>query len=836
MLRAQQKIKSRPAAAKPVASTVWWTRSKQLTFIALGLVVLVLAVYGQTARGVFGFTRSFWPGEPFQFIGLDDGDYYVSNPNIKLGLTPETIRWAFFENFSANWHPLTWMSLMLDCNIYGLNPGGPHITNMLLHLGSVLLIFAILLKMTDRMWFSATVAALWAVHPLHVESVAWISERKDNLSTFFALLAILAYVAYARQPAIGRYLLVVAAFTLSMLSKQMWVTLPCVLLLLDYWPLGRTELVGAPEGAPPFAKGSLRWLAIEKLPLFAMSFGFSVMIYIIQKDAGAVSDFETVPFATRIPNVLFSYWMYFYKTFWPTNLAIMYPYPPGGIPWKTGLLCAIPLAVISVLAVYGWRRWPWFLVGWLWYLGTLVPVIGFVSIGSHSWADRYAYVPHIGLFMALVWSGAAIFGWLRNLYGTAVFTYIGAAVAVLCIAALTVSANKQVALWDNTEHLFTHTIAVTDDNYGMCTTLASWLAAMDKLEEAKKYYKMALDMDVSRNEAMVHCAVCIMNNQGDIDEAIMLLDKALEIDPKDPMAMVQLGLAYVNKGKLEKGVELIEKAPEFSRRKLPTAYVALGIIESRRGNLAKAEAHFKHAIEIDPTEAGHLNVLGSFYTQLGQFAKAESIYRESLKYSPNDLGARLDLGALAVQRGRVDEAMRYFEDAVRLRPGNADAHNRLAGGLMAQGKVPQAITEFETAIRLRPQWAPPYNDLAWSLATDDSPKVRSGRRAVELAEKACQLTKREDAALLDTLAAAYAEMGRFDDALRTIDEAKRVAIKNNPGMIEGIEKHEAVYQRKQAWREPSRAAAEAVRTKAKRPDPTSLPPSATPATTATTAK
>jgi len=825
MLRPQQKIKAAPQPA------TWWTERRRNLVICLGLTLLVLAVYGQMARGVFGFTHGFWPGEEFQFIGLDDGDYFTTNPYIKQGLTVEGIRWAFFENFSANWHPLTWISLMLDCQIYGVRPGGPHITNMLLHLASVLLLFAIALKMTDRVWPSALVAALWAVHPLHVESVAWVSERKDVLSTFFALGAILAYVSYAQRPRAWCYALVLACYTLSLFSKQMWVTLPCALLLLDYWPLYRLPFQTTPAGKPEFSRPGWRVLLLEKLPLFALTIGFSVMVYFVQKNAGAVSDLDNVPLGERFTNVLFSYWMYVYKTFWPTNLAIMYPYPRGGIPWSTALWCAVPVAAISAVALYGWRRWPWFLVGWLWYLGTLVPVIGFVSIGSHSWADRYAYVPHIGLFLGLVWSGLALLDWLAQHISRRTLVVAGTVVAVTCLLTLTVRANHQVSYWEDTPRLFTHTVAVTENNYGMAVTLASYLAAIDRLEEAKKYYRMALEMDGGRTEAMVHCAVCIMNNRGDEDEAIFLLKKALEIDPNESMALVQLGLLYTNQGKFEEGIKLIRKAPTVSKRPMPLAWVALGIAESRRGDLLKTQEAFNQALRMDPTEPSHLNVLGTFYLQLGQFDKAEGFYRQVLKYSPNDIGARLDLGSLAVHRGNLNEALQLFEDAVRLRPYNADAHNRLAGGLMAVGKVPQAMTEFERAIQLRPDWPPPYNDLAWCLATDESSTVRNGHYAVQLAEKACEFSKREDPAMLDTLAAAYAEAGRWDDALRTADEAKRLAKKlNKEGLIAEIAKREALYLRKQPWRETSRAAAEAIRAKPKQ-TPTTLP---TPAVTATT--
>ena len=663
-MRGAKTVAAKPVVAKPRNhGDDRATSSSHLLLIVchLALVLLVLAVYGQVGRGAM----VFWPGEPFEFIALDDPDYISENADVRRGLSTRGLRWAFGQTHVGNWHPLTWLSLMLDCQLFGLNPAGPHLTNALLHLANVLLLFTLLQRMTSQAWPMFLVAALCSVHPLHAESVAWVSERKDVLSTCFALLAMLAYERYARRPGVGRYLLVLIGFMLSLLAKQMWVTLPCVLLLLDFWPLRRLSKAGGPALENKYWPANWSRLVWEKIPLFALSIGFSTMIYVVQHAAGAMSSAGDTSLSQRLPNVAISYWMYFCKTFWPTRLAVMYPYSPAELDWLPAILCALANMAITLLAIWRAQRWPWLAVGWFWFLGTLVPVIGLVPIGSHAWADRYSYGPQIGLLIAVIWSAAAIVEWLEVRANRQIVVAGAVLLAIISLLSLMIQGHRQVSIWQNTERLFSHTIAVTQNNDEFELTLAGYLAT-------KK-----------------------------------------------------------------------------------------------------------------------------------QYAEAEQRYQAILQRAPDNLTAQLDLGALWFRQGRVADATQLFTEATHRHPTEATAHARLAGALHAQGRISDAISAYEIAIELRPDWPNPRNDLAWLLATEKSPAVRSADRAVALAEAACQLTDFQDPNLLDTLAAAYAESGKWDEATRIADQAIQLArSRGHDAVATDIASRAELYRRQQPFRAP----------------------------------
>lgn len=431
--------------------------------IALALVLATLAVYFQAV------------GHPF--ITLDDEQYILDNPAVTGGLSGKGIAWAFTSTYAFNWHPVTWISHMLDVELFGLDAGMHHLVNVLLHAANAALLFAVLLGMTGAPWRSGFAAALFALHPLHVESVAWVAERKDVLSTLFLFLTLLAWLRYTQRRKAGWFLGALALFALGLLSKPMLVTLPFLLLLLDAWPLGR--LAGAQ------AIG-LRRALLEKVPFAVLAGASGVLTYLVQQKGGAIGPSEIFPLGVRIANSVVSYADYLIKTFWPSPLAVFYPHPGASLPaWKiagAGLL----LAAVSVPAILSWRRRPYLTVGWLWYLGTLVPVIGLVQIGRQGSADRYTYIPLIGLFLMAAWGIPELFERWR-LKPRAL-----AAAAVAVLVACGALSFRQLGFWRSSERLFTHAIAVTRDNWMAHHSLGAVLIREGKAEEAVNHYYEAL--------------------------------------------------------------------------------------------------------------------------------------------------------------------------------------------------------------------------------------------------------------------------------------------------------------------------------------------------------
>lgn len=526
----------RSPAARSVEHLTPW-------LIALGLFALVAAVYANV--GGLGF------------VNFDDPRYVTQNAHVRAGLTREGVAWAFTTMSVANWHPLTWLSHMVDVQLFGLDPGWHHWVSVLLHCCNAVLLFAALKAATGATWRSAVVAALFGVHPLHVESVAWISERKDMLSTLFWLAGTLAYVRYARQPGAGRFLPVAGAMALGLLAKPMVMTLPLVLLLLDVWPLGRV-----PAGAPLVA--SFRPLVREKLPLFALSATSAAFTFVAQRRGGAVNSLDVLSVGTRIENAVVSYASYLAKAFWPVNLAAVYPHPglgPGGIsPWKVAGAVLL-LAGITGVAVWQRKRRPYLLIGWLWYVVTLVPVIGFVQIGLQGMADRYTYVPLVGIFIGLTWLAADLAGEGRARRALA----ISAAIAALVLCAGL--ARRQVGTWRDSFTLFEHALAVTEDNGMAWRNLGTayvdahqYPVAIAALRESLRL--LPYDARTWMNLAIAQAAV------GQFAESDEGFAKALRMNPNDPFVWFNLGIAEAMQGRWDRVAEaqlrLRELNPELA--------------------------------------------------------------------------------------------------------------------------------------------------------------------------------------------------------------------------------------------------------------------------------
>jgi tetratricopeptide (TPR) repeat protein len=601
------------------------------------LVVLTWIVFGQTLR--------------HDFVNYDDPRYVYQNTTITNGLDLAGIAWAFTHIHAENWHPVTTITHMLDCQLYGLKAGWHHFTNVLLHAVASILLLLALQQMTGALWRSAFVAALFAIHPLHVESVAWVAERKDVLSGVFFMLTLLAYVHYARAPSIWRYVTVALMFALGLMSKPMLVTLPFVLLLLDYWPLKRVRAEESHAGR------QLLRLFAEKVPLMALSAVSSTVTYLAQR--GALGWTEQLPIFARINNAFLTYVIYVRQMFWPAKLAVFYPHPENRLPpWEIGLAVAL-LACITTTAVVLRKVAPYLITGWFWYLGMLVPVIGLVQVGWQGHADRYTYLPQVGLYIAGTWAIADLTASFRRRI------LLGAA-ALLIIGALSWTAWIQTSYWRDSETLFTHALAVTGKN------------------------------DVAENN--------------------------------------------------------------------------LGIVFLQRGELDKAIARLQAAIDLRPENGPAHNNLAKAFLQMGQLAEAMIHYRKFLEIEPQNVEARNILGTALIQQGHVREAVEQWQDALAIEPENGNA----------------------------------ASNLAWVFATSPEDSIRNGARAVELAERALRLSGGKIPMIFRILGAAYAENGRFSQAIETAQHGAELAnSQGNQGLAAELQSNIAVYKSGKPLRDPN---------------------------------
>jgi tetratricopeptide (TPR) repeat protein len=700
----------------------------------------VLAVCGLLALITLAV---YWPVTSAAFINYDDPGYVTENAKVRGGLTAGGGVWAFTKSHSSNWHPLTWLSLMLDAQLFGLRPGGFHFTNLLLHTANTLLLFHVLRRMTGAFWRCALVAALFAWHPLHVESVAWITERKDVLSTFFGLLALDAYVRWVQEPRRRHYALALLCLALSLMSKAMLVTLPCLLLLLDWWPLKRcVPQRGAGEAREsdgPAVLGSFPpALLREKLSFFALSIAASLVTLLVQSKAGAMALGDRLPLADRLMNTVVSYVRYLSKTFWPEGLAVFYPHP-GHWPVATVGFASVLLVTITVLVVRQRADRPFLLVGWLWYLGTLVPVIGLVQVGAQSMADRYTYVPLIGVFMMVAWALAAA---VTSDFQRKVASVVAASVLSGCI----VLTAQQVRLWHDGWTLFNHALAVTSNN------------------------------------AVAHKGIgSLLAERGDDATALKHFDAALAINPAYYPARYNRGVILARQGRTDEAmtnyVETLRTKPDYA-----DAWYNLGNLLLRRGDVSNAVEHFQSAVRYDPLNAEAHNNLGAGLAALKRPAEAAAEYRAALKLKPDFRDAHFNLATILEDLGQIAEATAHYSEAVRLRPSDAGGHFYFGLNLARQRRMSEALTQFKEALRLRPYWPVALRTLAWLLATHPDAQVRNGTEAVALAERLCALQPMPAPVDLDVLATALAEAGEFPRAIETALRA--VGLANAASQVE----------------------------------------------------
>jgi protein O-mannosyl-transferase len=663
--------------------------------VCLVLAAITFAVFGQTLT--------------HGFVYYDDDVYVYDNPVVAQGLTLKGIAWAFSGVHAYNWHPLTWLSHMLDCQLYGLHPGGHHLTNVLLHIATVIALFLVLRQMTGALWRSAFVAAVFAIHPLRVESVAWVAERKDVLSGLFFMLTVGAYVRYARHPwSPARYGLVVFLFAMGLMCKPMLVTLPLVLLLLDYWPLQRMELG--------------KRLVMEKLPLLALSAASCIVTLLAQHKTIYSEGSYSLPY--RVANALAACLVYLGQMVWPAGVAVVYPYPLDGLPRWEWMVAGTLLAGLSAVAMWQRRKQPWLLMGWLWYLVMLLPVIGIIQVGVQAHADRYTYLPQIGIYLAVTWLVAE---WLVSRVA------LGGLMAGV-LAVLMVCAWQQTAYWKDSETLWDHTLACTTGNSTAHFNLGNALEKMGRTDEAITHFQEALQIKPDYSEAHNNLGYVLMQ-KGRVDEAITHLQSALQIRPDNAEACNNLGMAFGRKGRVDEAI-----------------------------------AQYQQALQADPD------------------------------YAP----AHVNLGIAFARLGRVDEAISHLQTALQISPGNAKAHNKLGNVFLQKGNVTEAISHFQEALQIEPADPATQNELAWLLATCPEASLRNGKKAVELAEQANQLTGGGNPFVLCTLAAACAEAGRFAEAVETAQRGLHLAeAQSNTGLAGQFQSELKLYQAGSPFHSPA---------------------------------
>ena len=685
----------------------WHPDARRTLLVALGLAALTAAVFAPAFR--------------CGWVNYDDHDYVTENPQVHSGLSAANAGWAFSTFHQANWHPLTWLSLQLDASLWGLNASGYHLTNVLIHALNAALLFVALRALTGAFWRSAAVALLFAIHPLRVESVAWVSERKDVLSASFGLLALWAYAGYVQRRSAVRYAAVAVALAASLMSKPMFVTLPFLMLVLDWWPLKRAGLQGSARaddsradvphlltnkaiqaGAAKARKNASRsnvavaevagtrsapalsasnrvipglaraWqaLVVEKLPLFGLVAGSSVVTFLAQSAGGAVGNLQKFPLSTRLENAAVSYVGYLSKTVWPAHLSPFYPHLGEDLSiWQAGGPLAL-LAIVTAVAFALRRRAPYLLVGWLWYLGTLLPVIGLVQVGNQGMADRYTYFPQVGLLVAVCWGFADLIGPILRVRTAAIAT---AAVAVT----LSFLTYRQVNIWHDSVALWEHAVLATGGNVIDLLNLAGACEEQGYWKDAKKWYLDILNRtDIHKSQFEEAKALSNLGNlyseEGQQNEALKLIEAGIKLDPK-------LALAHTNRGN----------------------------VLYRLGRFEEAVKAHEQALHLQPELKGAAYNLGLAKAALGDEEGAAKCYEKALQLNPDFAEAHSMLGNVLVKRGKLKEGLSHLRTAVRNDPKYVDGRINLGIGLGAQVKSPEdkqkieaAADQFEEAIRL----------------------------------------------------------------------------------------------------------------------------------------
>jgi tetratricopeptide (TPR) repeat protein len=645
------------------------------------------SLHKESSLLVYGFLvvatlTVYWPVLNHEFVKYDDDKYVTDNPNVKRGITRESVVWAFTSPHFHMWHPLTSLSHLLDCQLFGLNPTGHHLTNLLLHTASTLLLFGILKRMTKAFWPCLFVALVFAVHPLNVESVAWVAERKNVLSALFWILTIAAYIRYTERSGLVRFLLLVLVFALATLTKPMVVTLPFALLLLDYWPLGRLqwprrieqEDSPEPQAGKEDVQGTSIWrLLLEKIPLFLLTIGLSAVTYIAQQKGGVMSDLGNVPLKYRAANALVSYITYIRKMVWPARLAVFYPHPFDKLPLWQVIISALLLLTITVAVIFLARRRKYLAVGWFWYMGTLVPVIGLVQVGAQAMADRYVYLPFIGLFTLIAWGLSDVLANWRYQKIT-----LGAS-ALIVLLTLSVCTRLQLRHWRNNRALFEHALNVTGDNFVMSNNYANILKNEGQVEQAVDHFNAALR--IRPNSPEVHNNLANALSQLDrIDDAIKHYKKALQLKPDFAQAHYNLAVLLAKQERTDEAIASYRQALRYRPQDVDTLS-NLGFALAQKGDYDEAIMCYNKALELEPDNVIAHGRLGLALAAVNKLDEAIEQFRIVLEASPDDVEMYCNMGILLDRQGKTDEAIKAYQRALQVNPDYTKAKQLLKAAL-----------------------------------------------------------------------------------------------------------------------------------------------------------
>jgi tetratricopeptide (TPR) repeat protein len=726
-----------------------------------------------------------------EFVDYDDPPYVTDNSHVSGGLTLSGISWAFTAYHSGNWHPLTWISLMLDAQIYGLKAGGFLITNLLLHLSNTLLLYLLWRRMTGCIWRSATLAALFAWHPTHVESVAWISERKDVLCGLFWILTLWAYASYARTGKRKSLQVAWGLFVAALMSKPMAVTLPFALLLMDYWPLNRWRAgANLKQSKSLFTWQQLVW---EKWPFFALLPVSFYLTFRAQAGSGAVETLESLPLSGRLANAIVSYTSYLEKMAWPIDLSVFYPHPHHWAPGRIAYCFAV-LALITALAVMGWKKRPWLFTGWFWYLGTLVPVIGLIQVGVQSMADRYTYLPSIGLFAAVVWGGGAL------LYRLRLPLWTGQALACSALVACLAFSHTQISYWKDSRALFQHALAVTGENVIVLTNLGVEAVAEHRNAEARRYIEAALRLNP--NDFYTWSAMALVSERmGNDAEAVNDYQVSLKINPNQSRPRFHAGRLLAKLGKEPEAIKEYEEALRL-QPDVSDGWYLLGNLYAHQNRFPDAVGCYIKSLELLPDQADVHQNLAIALDAAGHPEEAVGQFNIALQLQPDLAAAHLGYGLLLMRMGKADESIAQFKEATRLKPDDSKGFFQLGVTYASQHRGVDAVAPLRRAIQLRPDWPAALSILSMILATEPNDSVRNGAEALRMAKRAIELGGESNPMSLDALAAAQAETGEFKQAVVTAEKALAVAQAGKmSNLAEVIALRLKAYRAGQPWRE-----------------------------------
>jgi tetratricopeptide (TPR) repeat protein len=662
-----------------------FSKRSVVVFIYFALILSTLLVFLQVRN--------------FDFTGYDDNSYIYENPRVLKGITADSVIWAFTTSHTGYWHPLTWLSLMLDCQIFGAKPGPLHLVNVAFHILNTLLLFAIFYRMTARIWPSAFVAAAFALHPMHVESVAWIAERKDVLSTLFFLLTLAAYISYVCRRGLFRYLLTLLLFVFGILAKPMIVILPFVLLLLDFWPLNKIRN----------PKSAVRDIVLEKVPFFVLAAVLGVITFLAQRNVGTMAGIDILPLQDRFANAFLSYARYIGKLFVPQNLAVFYPSDIHTIKLWQVVVCILLFIAITILVILFGRNRRFLPVGWFWFVGTLVPVIGLVQVGAQAYADRYTYIPYIGLFIMLAWG---LPDFLSKLPQRKIV--LGPAM-IIVLATLGILAHRQVDFWKDGITLFSRAIEVTRNNVVAHNELGSAFLRLGRYQDAIESYKRSIKIKSDYAESHYNLGVSYLNI-GSFQDALESCMQAVKIKPDYAEAYNGLGSACLNLGRYQDALESYRQAVKI-RPDFAEAHYNLGIVCDKLSRWQDSIEAYKQAVKIKPDFAGAYNNLGVAYFNIDSFQEALESCRQAVNINPDFAEAYNNLGNACLRLDRHQEAIEAYQKAVEIRPDYARAHYNLGVAYGSVGSSQEEIESYKRAVEIKPDFADAHYNLCITYLT-----------------------------------------------------------------------------------------------------------------------